>query len=72
MEKKNLYFNIYIENELEHDIELVGFADDMKALSKYFEKNKSTLYALGIKKIKGLRLNIEYNNKKYLIIVDSE
>jgi hypothetical protein len=72
MKKNRLYFNIYIENELENDIELVGSADNMEALSFYFQRNKSRLYDLGVKKVKGLRIHLNIDGEKYLVIVDKD
>lgn len=72
MEKKNLYFSIYLKNELENDIEIVGQFDTIKDLETFFSKSKSMLFALGIKKVKGLHIEFEFDNKKYVAIVDTD
>ena len=71
MQKKNLCFNIYLKNELENDIEIVGQFETIKDLETFFQKSKSTLFDLGIKKVKGLHIEIEDKGKKYVAIVDS-
>lgn len=72
MEKKNLYFSVYIKNEFENDIEIIGTFNDMKELEKFFEKSKSYLYSLGVAKHKDLRIEIKLNGIDYAIIVDQD
>lgn len=72
MKKKNLYFSLYIKNELENDIEIIGTFNDIKELENFFEKSKSYLYSLGVNKRKGLRINIKVNNVEYCVIVDQD
>lgn len=72
MEKKNLYFSLYIKNDLENDIEIIGTFNDIKELENFFEKSKSYLYSLGINKQKGLRINLKVNNIDYYIVVDQD
>ena len=72
MKKKNLYFSLYIKNELENDIEIKGTFDNIQELEDYFEKSKSYLYSLGISKQKNLKLNITVNNIKYYLVVDQD
>lgn len=72
MKKKSLYFSLYIKNELENDIEIVGTFNDIKELQEFFEKSKSYLYSLGINKQKGLRVELKVNNIDYYIVVDQD
>lgn len=72
MKKKELYFSIYMRDELENDFELDTQKDNFKDLSKYLGQNESTLYNLGLKKKKGLQIEITIKDKTYIIIVDSE
>lgn len=72
MIKKRLFFSIYNEEEIDKDLELETIVDNIKELSRYLEKPKSTLYDLGIKKKEGLRKYINIKDKKYLIIVDKD
>lgn len=72
MKKKNLYFSLYVKNELENDIEIVGTFNDMKELEKFFEKSKSYLYSLGINKQKDLKIEVKINNVAYCLIVDQD
>lgn len=72
MKKKNLYFSLYIKNELENDIEIVGTFNNIKELEKFFEKSKSYLYSLGISKSKDLRIELKLNDINYFIVVDQD
>lgn len=72
MIKKNLFFSIYIDDELENDYECLTQKDNCKELSKYLGQSESSLYNLGLKKKKGLQIELCIKNKKYIIIVDSE
>lgn len=72
LKKEKLFFCIYNEEEIDKDLELETIADDMKELSVYLEKSKSSLYEFGIKKKAGLRKYIKIKNKKYLVIVEKD
>lgn len=72
MEKKKLYFSLYIKNELENDIEIIGTFNDIKELEKFFEKSKSYLYSLGVNKTKDLRIDLKINDTNYFIVVDQD
>lgn len=72
MKKKNLYFSVYVKNELENDIEIVGSFNDIKELEIFFEKSKSYLYSLGLNKTKDLRIDLKVNDTEYRIIVDQD
>ena len=72
MEKKNLFFSVYVKNELENDIEIAGTFNNIKELETFFEKSKSYLYSLGINKQKNLRINVKIDNTEYTIIVDKD
>lgn len=72
MQKKKLYFSIYIEDELENDYECLTQKDNFKDLSSYLEQAESSLYNLGLKKKKGLQIELCIKDVKYIIIVDSE
>lgn len=72
MKKKNLYFSLYIKNELENDIEIIGTFNDMKELENFLEKSKSYLYSLGVNKRKGLRVELRVNDINYYIVVDQD
>lgn len=72
MKKKNLYFSVYVKNELENDIEIMGTFNDIKELETFFEKSKSYLYSLGINKQKNLRIDLKVKDIKYCIIVDQD
>lgn len=72
IKKKQLFFSIYNEEEIDKDLELETIADTINELINYLGVPKSTLYDLGIKKQEGLRKYITIKDKKYLIIVDKE
>lgn len=72
MKKKNLYFSVYVKNELENDIEIMGTFNDIKELETFFEKSKSYLYSLGINKQKNLRIDLKVKDINYCIIVDQD
>jgi hypothetical protein len=72
MNKKELYFSLYVKNELENDIEIVGTFNNMEELENFFEKSKRYLYSLGVKKQKKLRINIEIDNTSYYLVVDQD
>ena len=72
MKKNMLYFSLYVYNELENDIEIQGTFSNMEELQRYFEKSKSYLYELGIRKEKNLKINVKIDNTEYTIIVDND
>ena len=72
MKKKNLYFSVYVKNELENDIEIMGTFNNIKELETFFEKSKSYLYSLGINKQKNLRIDLKVKDINYCIIVDQD
>ena len=72
IKKKQLFFCIYNEEEIDKDLELETIADTINELINYLGVPKSTLYDLGIKKQEGLRKYIIIKDKKYLIIVEKD
>ena len=72
IKKKQLFFCIYNEEEIDKDLELETIADTINELINYLGVPKSTLYDLGIKKQEGLKKYIIIKNKRYLIIVDKD
>lgn len=72
IKKKQLFFSIYNEEDIDKDLELETIADTINELINYLGVPKSTLYDLGIKKQEGLRKYITIKDKKYLIIVDKD
>lgn len=72
MKKKELYFSLYLKNELENDIEIIGTFNSIKELENFFEKSKSFLYKLGVNKKKDLKIELKIDNKEYCLFVDQD
>lgn len=70
MKKKDIFFSVYIKNNLENDIEIVSTFDSMSELKNFMNVSKRYLYSLGISKTKNLRVNIKIKDVEYLVIVD--
>lgn len=72
MKKKDIFFSVYIKNNLENDIEIVSTFDNMSELKNFMNVSKRYLYSLGISKTKDLRVNIKIKDVEYLVIVDED
>lgn len=72
MHKKDLYFSLYVNDELENDIEIKGTFNTIEELRKYLEVSTHFLYENGIHKKKNLKISFKLNDTTYTIIVDKD
>lgn len=70
MKYKGVFFCIYKQED--NDLKILTIEEDIKGLSSYLDKPKSTLYRLGVKKKQGVRVYLTINGQNYVIIVDRD